>query len=345
MYPRPRAGNAAVYFVLTFMVLAGFAAFAVDLSIARVERAQLQQAADATALASAGRLNGTVLGLEGATTLGTEVAAANEVAGEPFPLDGSSARVNGTLEYGQWLNGAFVATDDLIYTNAVRVRGIGQTPTFFARLAYQINVLEPEAEAIAAGGGPSEAECVLPIAIPSEVFEGAACSGFNLTFGPDGSDNGAWARMGTSRPSSSFIRDAIHDCALNLGVTDTVTMNNGQVSSATQELGNALIASTDRWNTAEWGAQPARRAGSVLTAAQYGRVLIGPIVVVDMPASGQMNVVGAPVKGFATGAIYDVVASGSPANRRVSMRIICSDSDEPGGGGSFLTTSRPVLVQ
>lgn len=335
-----RSGNAVVMFVMAFAVLAGFAAFAVDFGMLRVERVQLQQSADAAVLAAAQRLNGTEDGIIAAQTLASEVAAANLVRGGALDLSGSGV-TSGTIEFGSWQDGAFVTSDTLTMTNAVRVRANSQMPTIFARLAFSVSELGSTIETIAVGGGPGSAECSLPLAVPAEVFEDAACGTLNITFNPDKRDTGAWALLGYSNPNSNDVRNAISSCTLDASITDVVSLNNGTMSSAGKELADTLIASTARWNSA-WGTQPTRMSTSALSASQYGRVLVRPIIVVDMPATTTMNGNGEPIAGFAKVAVYDITGSGQ---RTISMHVLCDDSDTLGGGGAFHSTSRPFLAQ
>jgi hypothetical protein len=170
----------------------------------------------------------------------------------------------------------------------------------------------------------------------------------DITFGPDNGDNGAWARLGSSRPNAASIRSQLDSCTDQPTTDDIVSLNNGQVSSAAKQLVDMVTASTDTWDTSEWGAQPARSSRSGISAANYGKVYYTEIIVFEDPencSNTSFNDTGLEVKGFATAAIWDVDTSGSAAQRKIRMKITCSANDEPAGGGFFGTRGRSRLVQ
>jgi hypothetical protein len=148
------------------------------------------------------------------------------------------------------------------------------------------------------------------------------------TWQPSTSNNVAWADQ-TSNPSSSVLSAQFNSlsggCSGGATMTagNNVYLNNGMISAVTQTVATYLNSTaTDVWDTADWGAIPARMSGSAVTASRYGHVIAGPMVVFEDTSycsgggSGALNGVKV-IKGFVFAAVYDVKSSGSDKNLKL----------------------------
>jgi hypothetical protein len=95
------------------------------------------------------------------------------------------------------------------------------------------------------------------------------------------------------------------------------------ITSVAQTIGQYINnTATATWNTSAWGTIPARSSNSAVTAARYGHIISGPMVVFQDTSycssggSGPLNGV-KPISGFVYAAIYDVVATGGSKNVKI----------------------------
>ena len=169
----------------------------------------------------------------------------------------------------------------------------------------------------------------------------------NVAFSPDNNDNAGWAEIGSTRPSAASLRAAIEDCTAASSIDDITTLNNGAVASAAQALAGRVEASTDTWDPA-WGVQPARSSQSGVSAAAYGRVTKGLIIVFDDPsncAATKYNGTSLDVTGYMQVAIYDVDTKGAAGSRKVRWHSYCEMSRGRGGGGWYGARVHPSLAE
>jgi len=223
-------GVTAIIVALLLVVFLGVAALAIDVGYQRMVRNQLQNAADAAALAGAGQLGAIYVGMtlaEQQATLSDEnialvknaainTALANKAAGQNVNI--TFADDDDDLTIGTWNfnTSAFSVPTPLIFPNAVRVKirrdanvAAGPITTFFGRI-FGKNTMEVSAEASAAlsyqcTGGKA------PFTISDSWFEGD-CPTNVLT----------WEGVSKSEPDSQFtnciawrgntqaVRDIIH---------------------------------------------------------------------------------------------------------------------------------------
>jgi Flp pilus assembly protein TadG len=346
-----RRGNTAVQVALMLTMLLGFAAVGVDLSVKRYNERQALNAAEAAAHAAAAQLDGTSTGVTNARLLAVQLAASNPFAGSPANVDANTSNdPAGNVVLGRVdETGAFVADATPETATAVRVQ-VARTdlPTYFAKAAFDVSHMSAGGTAIAVAGGPSSSDCPIPIAVPACQLDAAAdiCN-LDIVFNSDGKDNAGWALPGTARPDANSLANAVQDCMGQVDTVDVVSLNNGTVTNALHAMASEVSASTDYWNTAEWGKIPNRSTRSGITAANYGKVLLTELMVYDDPngcADPSYNATGVPVRGFATAAIYDVETSGPVSNRNIRMRVFCAESDNHGGGGFYGTDAPPRFV-
>ncbi|WP_137719266.1 pilus assembly protein TadG-related protein [Methylobacillus flagellatus] len=135
---QPRqAGAVAIMFGLTVFLLFGFMALAIDLGRAYVVRSELQNAADAAALAGARELNQTLAGVSSAVSTAIAIAAQNEVFfSEPVSLSSSDIRVGNCPSDSCMVPISAVTSNALARGKTFMRVSIpsGDINTFFARL-------------------------------------------------------------------------------------------------------------------------------------------------------------------------------------------------------------------
>jgi hypothetical protein len=343
-----RTGQTNVVVGLTLTILVGFAAIAIDVSSARVSRHQLGNAAEAAAHAGAAQLDGSVEGMEAARASAVVVAEENFVAGLPVNLDLNSDNTpEGDVVLGFWSGGAFVPSVDPALVTSVRVLAErDDLRSTFARVAFEADTLAAGDFAIAQAGGPSEAECPLPLALADcEIAAVADTCNLNVVLNSDRLDNGAWARKGGAQANASYIRNALDSstCAAESELGEILTLNNGSVASGLKELSDAVNASPTSWDPVTMGVQPGKLTGSSISP--YGKVFYGQLMVFHDPGNcadtkynGTREVIG-----YATAVVYDVVSTGG--NKSLRMRIACDENPAAGGGAYFGTTVPPRFVR
>ncbi|MBM4368504.1 MAG: hypothetical protein FJ102_19975 [Deltaproteobacteria bacterium] len=347
MDPRPlvcRRGSSTVMMVLMLVVILGVAAVAIDGARLRGANQQLYNAAEAAAHSAAMALDGTTAGYALAETRAAQIVAENSVDGLPVSLVDHAGSPS-AVELGQLVDGVFVAdTSDPSKVKAVRVNlsmpGFGTT---LANWAFGNASSTVGVQARALGGGPSDADCPLPIALPSCALPaGDDICNLDLVLGPDGNDNAAWARIGASSPNAAYVKSAIATCAAESSTVDVVSLNNGQIATAASELAKAISASPTTWSTSEWGTMPSQMSNSAVAA--YGHVLHSQIIVfkdADNCADTKMTGSRYEIEGFATAVVYDARATGKAADRKIALRVVCDSLTANAGGGFFGTKAPP----
>ncbi len=326
------------------VVVLGVSALAIDAQRARMVRMELHNAAEAAAHAAALGLDGTTAGFEVAQERAALVAYANVADGAAVDLDlvgGSPAAV----ELGRYEDGAFVAdTSDPAEVKAVRVNlRLPEVRNFFGSAAFGDDALAVSTQTRALGGGPSDASCPLPVAVPSCALpDGEAVCNMDILMGPDGNDNGAWARIGSASPNAAYVKAALSECAASSSTVDLVSLNNGMIAAAAKELASVIDSSADAWDAAEYGTMPTQLSGSGVT--NYGNVLVSQLIVYkdegdcsDPKMTGSRH----EIEGYATAVVYDVITTGKAADRKVAMRVLCDSSSAHAGGGFFGTSAPP----
>lgn len=341
---RARRANVVITFAILSAVLLGMAAISIDLSALRVWQQELKQAAEAGAHAGAAQLDGTTEGMTAAQSTAVLLATENHAAG----TDVTASML--TVDLGRVEGGVFVAdTSEPQRVTAVRVRAVrDDLDSFFAYPAFLREHLAAADTAVAVSGGPYSVDCPLPIAIPTCVVDPVVetCN-LDVVFSSAGEDNAGWALLGDAPPNASDVRSAIDVCVAG-DVTTRVSLMNGAVASAAQELAGTVAEQTTYWQAADWGPLPAQSARSGIPAADYGKVLWRRIIVYDDPSgcsNPTFNGTGYTVTGFATAVVYDVDTTGAVGDRAIRMRVVCDEAEDPGGGGFYGTWSPPRIME
>ncbi|HEY5648225.1 MAG TPA: pilus assembly protein TadG-related protein, partial [Nitrospiria bacterium] len=179
---RDEEGAVAVIAAIAMIALLAMAALVVDFGYGVSTRTEIQEVADATALAAAGNLNGTLAGINNAGIEAQTFAGLNSAVGEAGDIS------LGSVEFGTWIQpNTFIPIGplDLGYPNAVDAVRVStrrdiasgtQLSTFFGG-AIGRDSMETRAEAVAqvVGAACSGTDCgiELPIVICDNMLNGA----------------------------------------------------------------------------------------------------------------------------------------------------------------------------
>ena len=335
---RPQAeGSIAAIASISMTALLGFTALGVDLSLGWLGKKELQKGLDAATKGGAFYLDGTDEGVTAAKAGAVAIAAANTAAGTSIAIDLAD------VETGIY-DGTFTVSTDAAAVNAIRIRHSVQLGIHFAGASgVGSTTINPAAQAIGTRMpyGASEAECYLPVAIPECVVKALATYGTTnledvaFIFGSSTENNAAWVSDDSSTPSASYLVNQIQSledgsCAgSTVSIGDPVGLNNGEIVPAINEMADAVNESTQTWDDAIWGTQPPQAGDwasyTLIEATNYGKIMEGPVLVVDVgddyctnggPLSGT-----AAITGFIKGAVYDVMKGPGADKKSFVMRL------------------------
>lgn len=353
-----RRGSYATLTILSFPIILGVGAIAIDLSYQRVVAAELQAATDLALLAGAQHLDGTSSGVTKAREAAIRAAGRNKAGGTTVALSSSD------IEFGAWgTQGTMTAESDPEEVDAIRVNAEkGAIRSIFAKASFGKDYMTVRGKA---GGqrGVSESagavSCYLPIAIPRCQFDNFTPGQLvDKTFklNPAGVDNVGWGRA-EGHPNASWVKSQISNCEGDgvARVGEDVGLNNGVISSALSELISEINSSTTTWDTEALGPLPARNSRSAISASKYGKVVEGPIIVFDggpgyCTAAGPFNGY-EEIVGFAWAVVYDVRTQGGATDKNIWVRLNPMADQELGmeGGGlvdaGTIYTAPPVRIE
>ncbi len=268
-------GVAAMTIAMMATVVVGMAAFAIDIGHAVVTRNELQNAADAAALAA-----GTTLGMtyyqlpkpqqqdlnrvltgdeEAAVLAGGIAAALGNGASDVHNL----TLVEEDMRLGNWDMEAQTFTPGNGRPNAIQVTvrrddaQNGPISTFLAGIlgVHELNITATAVAALGVAGGPSApGEANVPFAISNNWFNGVANCGDGIQFSPTGPDGCAGWHVFDQQPANSrTLRDTID------GLKDGSYESPGIIPGDTQfeftggEVSSAFPNLIELWNQEkEW---------------------------------------------------------------------------------------------
>lgn len=251
----PERGAVALIVVIVVAVLLGFMGFVLNAGHGTSVRGELQNAADAAALAAARELNGQVSGITSARTMAatystthntdsTQAVAIDSVADVRFCNWNPATRaINWCLPYGVAPTtdpppvATVGATTQLLATNAVQVRNgreasRGNSLPVWLSSFLGATSLDASHSATGLGGGPcAPGGGCLPIAYVDCAFS-AGCGG-PIVYRNNNTDTAGFTLLDTGPVSAHGI-----DMFLAAGVCpaqygQSVSMNNGNISAAT----------------------------------------------------------------------------------------------------------------
>jgi Flp pilus assembly protein TadG len=275
-------GLAAIWSALLGTILVAMAAFAVDVGHALVTQNELQNAADAAALAATRQMGVTYLALPiidqqdlGRDLSSTEQAQISAQATAAVFANKASDVANlalgqGDIQFGTWDFTAHTFTPTLTRPNAVRAtarRDGGQNGpirTFFAGVVG-VNTMDVAATSTAAlgtSGGPVPPGVAdVPFAISTNWFNGVANCDDGIQFSPTGANGCAgWHVFDQTPANANTLRntiDGLNDGSYTApGFTpgvDAWTFTGGEVASAFNNLID-LWDAKKQWNNGryEW---------------------------------------------------------------------------------------------
>ena len=359
-----RRGSIAVVLAIILVVTIAVAALVIDLGYARLVQAQLQAAADASALAGVTELNGTDEGMDQARLTAVAVASLNLAHGEAVLLDPNTANgADGDVVLGTWDGLAFTPNTIADEVNAVSV--LARRPDLvplLSAVAFQRESLGAGALSIASVKGElgaGEVPYYLPFGLPDcmwDEYSGDQLMDMTFVLNPAGGDTTGWASLG-GHPNTSWLNEHIADilpcmwewydtgevseaCAEG-SVSDTMGMGTGENTSALQTLADA-VGSGIPLDTEVWGELPDQAGCSAVDEDGYGNAVVGPIPVFNADpeyceGGGAWNEE-APVDGFVWAAIYDVCWKGAAKNKNVFVKIDMDSKYQIGtgwGGGDY----------
>jgi hypothetical protein len=218
---RGERGNIAIWAVFAFTVVGGFMALAINVGRAYSNRGELQNGADAAALAAAAELNGALDGIshgeEAAGAFGAQHSTENLTIGIDPAND---------VTFGEWDRETRVFTPvagrseaDLQRIIAVQVRGarLGMPVAFGGPFLGGASAADVRSSAIAVGGGPCEDRCAFPAAFADcmllDADERLKCDERFYVLNSDWQDNlGLTSLVPGESASVPSIKDALRAC-------------------------------------------------------------------------------------------------------------------------------------
>jgi hypothetical protein len=331
-------GATLILVAVAMLALLGFAALAVDIGYLMASKNELQNAADAAALAGAGELGDQYLNEESPNAsdirvVVREIAAQNRAAGVSL-----SNVLDSDIEVKCWNqdnNPKFFECPLNKNPNAVRVlvrrdsNANSPISTFFGNV-FGISSFQAVADATAALSGLSKIDQgkMIPVGISRYWFDydwpGDFCDQ-SIKFYPTGAIEGCagWNTFDRSPASASYLRDTILDGMLDgyyespeAEVGDEFEFIGGNVANALchpsksdlQELYDANKNSTGDWKTS--------------------------VIVYDMDdcsnPTGSLEILG-----FATAIIHGVSCA---STQEINATVICEEVEDDRGGGTYYGT-------
>ena len=341
-------GAVAVMVAVTLPVLLGFAALSIDIGQALVAKNELQDVADAGALAGARRIGTIYQGLSPAQQVSytmtdpvpvysdvQNVASQNYGAGRSISVDVAD------IQIGQWNSSSKTLTVTSANPNAVRVTARldgttnGPVSTFLANM-MGVSSVDVRATATAALTGVSTTnpgELETPFGISEFRFNDPAYCNAPIRFYPtnDPASCGGWHTFTETPPNANRLRQIINGMipepptftspGTQAGVTELEFVG-GNIANALNNLYNLYISKRD----------PATGFWDALVPVYQSGDCSNP--------NSAMQIIG-----YASVRITNVLAP--PAGQLVDATIQCGLVDGGRGGGSSFGTlgSIPGLVQ
>ena len=250
---RGQGGAMAALAAFMLTALVGFAGAAVDLGLLYATKNELQNAADAAALAGAGTMisfgGGGEISVQPATAIQTaqQVSAANQAQGVSLALRTEDAIIGywdvAAASFDPGLTGSSNPDDITGFQATVRRDELANGPveTFFAGLVGLGSVgLHATSTAFLGWAGLTDPAAVdLPLAIHASALQNAGSPdcGSELLFNNENDETGEWTSFFTWPTNDVTVRNYVNGTlqAPELKVGDTLNVINGNLSVATME--------------------------------------------------------------------------------------------------------------
>ncbi len=382
---KDQSGITVVLVALTMAVLIGFAALAVDIGYTLTTKNELQNVADAAALAAARQLGVIYQGMsyveqqnyvcdpQTIVDVATDVAAKNQAGGMNITIEADNVTI------GDWDASTLSLTQTWDQPDAVRVlarrdgTANGPITTFFARI-FGIDTVDVSARATAAltGQGTSEpGELEVPLGISGYYFDGDDRCNDQIKFSPTGDPDACagWTSFTEEPPNDNTIRDILEEAIDSLATTAGETIFNFIGGDLSKPTFDALLTLFQHrgYDVYEDGTpilgddgQPLVYAGDLgvpLYDADGDRleypddtprnkhVWTTTVVVYDLDTCDNPNT-SIGIGGYARAEITNVLG---PPDKLIEAKVVCEyvDSENTrGGGGEYGTMgSIPGLVE
>lgn len=277
VFSRNESGAVAIITAILMVVLLGFLALAVDIGHLATVKNELQNAADAAALAGARALvftEGEMV--QKITPLPDPPYCAQAINWAQNTINQSDAQ-NLTITSVQtgvwdWPANTFTPSDicqagvNAVHVVVQRNASANQpVATWFARI-FGIDTVNAGAQATAACGTVNEYCGWAPIALTKDFYdsfphESHLDPSYNtantIMFYPDQGDNGGWC-LTTQNPTPPTLTNAIENPASNgcLSSGDTVYLNNGNLIPGIRAVQQAIANSGDTYDTGDGVMKP-----------------------------------------------------------------------------------------
>jgi Flp pilus assembly protein TadG len=311
-------GNIGIWAALVFTAVAGFMALSVHAGRQYSNRVELQNGADAAALAAAAQLDGTSDGLVAAAQAATLFGAQHRTE------DQAIAVAPGDVTFGTWNRAAGVFTP-ITGRTATDLRNIVAVQVRDARLDLPVafgpaflgapSTTTVGSSAVAVGGGPCDEACAWPGALADCLLinpDGSLnCDDKFYVLNDDWQDNLGLTSLDPSKPASvPNIKAALNACVSSDAGTQLPVSNGNPVNSVftppptfPKEVVSPVVH-PDRCDPAQY--QKCTKAGGVCANAKF----VGDLPVVGYVSLILCYVTGSTVKTWpptewqAGGAIY-----------------------------------------
>jgi hypothetical protein len=270
------SGNVAIITAILLVVLIGLVALVVDVGHVKAVRNELQNAADAAALAGTRALfpplspGEVLIPVVDLPSCATAVTVATQTVNRAdtqnltiLPVDVKVGHWGWPGETNWALNTFTAVSSCSLDVNGVTVTVRKDTAanqplsTWFARI-FGINTVDVVARATAAVGYVNEIppRTAFPIAMSKIFRDNLLNSGTGeLIFSPDNADSGGWCSPPDMHPNASTLRQWVDDGGIpeGLKITDQLGLQNGVDNSVLKEIEDVLPShSQDHDGTLGW---------------------------------------------------------------------------------------------
>lgn len=375
-WSRDESGSVAVITAFCLAFLIGFVALVVDVGHLYSVRNELQNAADAAALAGARALfptqgypDATLIPLteppfcDLAVGAGRAAAASNQAGGTTNLTTVTDDVQTGTWD---WDTKKFTADATPSYNiNAIRTTvrrdSVANQPvaSWFAQI-IGIDSTAVNAQSVAAVGYVKQPTgSFLPIWVPTHIWDAwKADNTQSIRACPDPSDNFAWAAPVPQSANAQYLKDAVNGVdGIPMPSTDgTVNLSNGQLGSVehaiNQQIAAAQTAHPSGYINESTGQTIVYPGTATPVTGWLTYMLVGDFV--DPNSPDKMNG-GATVDGFVPVIVTDIVHTKKTEDSNPQWQInffllpgvnsFVLPGAQPGGPVSQIFATQPVLVQ
>jgi len=347
-------GAVAVIVAITMVVLLSFGALALDISNAMIARNELQNVADASALAGARQLGLIYQGLPQGTpyttyalsdpsavvSAVTTVALANQARRVPIVINA------GDIVIGVWNSGPRTLTPGNVGATAVRVTARreagtnGPVATWLAGIMgiTSMSVNATATAALTGSGTLAPGEANTPFGLDELIFNNPAYCGTPIKFYPTNNPPtgcAGWHTFQETPPNAATERQIVQGLTPNPPTYITPQISAGQ-TSLEYIGGNVASVFPDLVNLFN-----AKKVPDASSPSGYCWNVTVPVYANQNCANPNIPIM---TVGFASACVWQI--QGSP-NHQIDGRVTCGEvTNGQGGGGSFGTLgSIPGLVE